>query len=164
MAPRLDGWGAQLLERIKEVRLPAIEVKHTPREGNGWAKAETANFLVYHALPQEEAEKAVRIAEGTRSTMLRKWFGDPAATWSPRCIIYLHPTVKGYTRATPAPAASPGHSTISLDSGRVVQRRIDLRCDDPNMMTAVLPHETTHVVAISARITFRAGLTRAWRS
>jgi hypothetical protein len=28
----------------------------------------------------------------------------------------------------------------------VVVRRIDLRCDDPNLLVAVLPHETTHVV------------------
>ncbi len=147
MAPDgLDGWAAKLLLQIKEAGSPAVEVKHTPREGNGWAKAETANFLVYHALTEEQAEKAVRIAEATRTTMTRKWFGEAATTWSPRCIVYLHPTVKGYTRETPAPAASPGHSTISLDAGRVVQRRIDLRCDDPNMFTSVLPHETTHVV------------------
>jgi hypothetical protein len=80
-------------------------------------------------------------------TMLARWFEDKAETWSPRCDLYLHPTAQGYTRSPGGPpASSPGHSTISLDSGRVISRRIDVRCDDPNMLTGVLPHETTHVV------------------
>src|SRR5207244_3282532 len=33
-----------------------------------------------------------------------------------------------------------------MENGRLVTRRIDLHCDDPNMIVAVLPHETTHVV------------------
>ncbi len=146
MAPLLDGFASRLFQRIKEVTAPAVEVKHTPREGTGWAKAETPHLLVYHALSQEEAEKAVRIAEATRKAMARKWFGDSSGDWSPRCIIYMHPTVKGYTAATGAASYSPGHSTISLDQGRVVQRRVDLRCDEPGMLTATLPHEMTHIV------------------
>jgi tetratricopeptide (TPR) repeat protein len=146
MAPRLDGFASRLMARIKEVSEPNIEVTHTPRQGNGWAKAETAHLLVYHALSQEEAEKAVRIAEATRKTMTKKWFGEAEVPWSPRCIIYLHPTVKGYMAATPAPAYSPGHSTISMDQERVVQRRVDLRCDESAMLTATLPHEMTHIV------------------
>jgi tetratricopeptide (TPR) repeat protein len=124
-----------------------VEVKHTPRLGNGWAIAETTHFRIFHAQSREGAEKAARIAEATRVTMTRKWFDEAEEPWSPRCDVYLHPTVKGYTqtRGNP-PATSPGHSTISLDSGRVVERRIDVRCDEPNMLSAVLPHETTHVV------------------
>jgi tetratricopeptide (TPR) repeat protein len=149
MAPRLDGFGQRLLEQIKEAGVPAVhvEVKHTPRQGNGWALAETAHFRIFHAQSPEEAEKAARVVEATRLAMSRKWFGDGGETWSPRCDIYLHPTVKGYTRCPGnPPAASPGHSTIKLDSGRVVERRIDARCDEPKMLTAVLPHETTHIV------------------
>jgi hypothetical protein len=146
MAPRLDSFASRLLARIKEVTEPAIAIKHTPREGTGWAKAETEHLLVYHALSQEEAEKAVRIAEATRKAMTRKWFGDAGGEWSPRCVIYLHPTVKGYTAATGAASYSPGHSTISLDQERVVQRRVDLRCDESGMLTATLPHEMTHIV------------------
>jgi hypothetical protein len=146
MSPKLDGFASRVLQRIKEVREPAVEVKHTPRKGTSWAKAETEHLLVYHAMSQEEAEKAIRIAEATRKAMTRKWFGDSGGPWSPRCIIYLHPTVKGYTAATSAAAYSPGHSTISMDQGHVVQRRIDLRCDDPAMLTGTLPHEMTHVI------------------
>jgi hypothetical protein len=146
MAPRLDSFASRLMARLKEVSDPSVEMMHTPRQGTGWAKTETAHLLVYHALSQEEAEKAVRLAEATRRAMTRKWFGDAAGPWSPRCMIYLHPTVKGYTAATGAASYSPGHSTISMDQGRVVQRRIDLRCDDPAMLAATLPHEMTHVV------------------
>ena len=31
-------------------------------------------------------------------------------------------------------------------AGRIVSRRIDLHCDDPNAFVGVLPHETTHAV------------------
>jgi hypothetical protein len=41
---------------------------------------------------------------------------------------------------------SPGHATYQLQGGSVVQRRLDLRADDPNVITHVLPHETTHLV------------------
>jgi hypothetical protein len=146
MSPKLNGFASRVLQRIKEVREPAVEIRHTPRQGTGWAKAETEHLLVYHAMSQEEAEKAVRIAEATRTAMTKKWFGEACGPWSPRCIVYLHPTVKGYTAATTAAAYSPGHSTISMDQGRVVQRRIDLRCDDPAMLTGTLPHEMTHIV------------------
>ena len=41
---------------------------------------------------------------------------------------------------------SPGHSSIRTDGPRVLSRRIDLHCGDvPNLLAAVLPHETTHV-------------------
>ena len=39
-----------------------------------------------------------------------------------------------------------GHSTIQMQNGRVLLRRIEMHCDNPNMVAAVLPHETTHVV------------------
>jgi hypothetical protein len=109
--------------------------------------AETTSFRIFHTQGQETAERAAQVAERTRAAMSRKWFADATpATWSPRCDIYLHATAADYARATGAPTASPGHSTLSLDGGRVIIRRIDLRCDDPNMLNGVLPHETTHVV------------------
>jgi hypothetical protein len=92
------------------------------------------------------AEDAARVAERTRVEMQRKWFGVEGARWSPPCEIYLHATGQDYSRATGVPATSPGHSSFRVESGRVVSRRIDLHCDDPNLLTAVLPHETTHAV------------------
>lgn len=149
LAPRLDRFGNSLLEKIRETGQTGslrVAVKHTPRHGNGWAMAETANFRFFHALGEEEIEKLARVAESTRVVMNRKWFGDDGADWSPRCDVYVHATSAAYAKATGAPAAAPGHSTLSLDAGRVVSRRIDLRADNPNLAAADLPHETTHVV------------------
>lgn len=78
--------------------------------------------------------------------MTRRWFREEAKTWNPRCDVYLHANGQMYSKATGAPAASPGHSSISMEGGRIVVRRVDLRADDPNLSIGVLPHETTHVV------------------
>lgn len=149
MAPRLERFGQGLLSRMKdggEASSPAIEVKHTPRGETGWAVAETANVRVFHAMSQDKAEKVVRVAEATRVNMTTKWFAEAARAWSPRCDIYIHASGQAYASKTGAPAGSPGHSTISLEGGRVVVRKVDIRGDDPNYMVGVLPHETTHVV------------------
>jgi hypothetical protein len=58
----------------------------------------------------------------------------------------LHATGQDYSRFTGVPESSPGHSSIRSEGSRILSRRIDLRCDDPNLLTAVLPHEATHVV------------------
>jgi tetratricopeptide (TPR) repeat protein len=146
MAPKLKGWGDTLLERLAQPGAPAVNVKHTPRVGNGWARAETTNVRIFHATDEPTAEKIARVAEATRVNMTRKWFGEEAADWTPRCDVYVYPTGQGYAKATGAPATAPGHSTIKQENGRVLERRIDLRGDDPNLLIGVLPHEATHVV------------------
>jgi hypothetical protein len=149
MAPRLERFGQGLLDRLRDGGKPgerAVEVRHAPRQGSGWAVSETPNFRIFHMADEATGEKVARIAEATRVTMTRKWFAEEPRDWSPRCDIYIYPTGPAYAKATGAPAASPGHSTISLDAGRVVSRRIDLRGDDANLCVGVLPHETTHVV------------------
>jgi len=35
---------------------------------------------------------------------------------------------------------------MKLENGRLVVRRIDLHCDDANLLRAILPHEVTHIV------------------
>jgi peptidase MA superfamily protein len=114
--------------------------------GQAWSVAETAHFCIFHHLPRGQAERAAQAAERTRAAAFRKWFGDVRPAWNPRCQLYLHATADDYRRETGVPAHSPGHSTIGREGGRVVRRRIDLHCDHPDMLTAVLPHETTHVV------------------
>jgi hypothetical protein len=149
MAPRLEGFATDLLRRIQDSSNGGIriDIRHTPRGSNGWALAETRNFRIFHNQKTELVERVARVAEQTRQTMSAKWFNDanPAA-WTPRCDLFLHASGTDYARATGAPGGSPGHSQISLEGGRVILRRINLRCDDPNMVTGVLPHETTHVV------------------
>ena len=156
----LDTFGKSLLGKIQERRGPAVrgappedapawEVKHTPRQsGQGWAVAETPNFRIFHNQSQELAEKAARVAEEARAKATKKWFGDAGATWNPRCDIYLYATAQDYSQDRGVSADLPGHSTISRDKGsdHILARRIDLHCDDKNMLVGVLPHEATHVV------------------
>ncbi len=125
-----------------------VAVKHLAKNGQGWQIAETANFRVYHNQSQDFAEKAARMAEYTRTQMGRKWLGGDADDWPQKCEIYLHDTGADYNHETGQNAASPGHSRIELDerNGRVTSRKIHLRCDNPNLLECVLPHETTHVV------------------
>ncbi len=78
--------------------------------------------------------------------MIRKWFGEEPAPWNPKCRIILYANADHYARDTGKPAASPGHTTMKTEGERVVDRRIDLHCDVANLLTIVLPHETTHAV------------------
>jgi hypothetical protein len=150
-SPKLTDFGKSLRDQIGQRRKGAaaqVSVKHYADGRSGWQVAETSHFRVYHQQPRELAEKTARIAEQTRQAMSRKWFGHDGGDWQPRCDLYLHSTGNEYSRITGVPASSPGHSRIETDpsTGRVVSRRMDLRCDNPTMLEAVLPHETTHVV------------------
>jgi tetratricopeptide (TPR) repeat protein len=152
LAPRLD-YAKYLLAEIQKRRSggptrsgPQVAVRHLGRGADGWNVAESANFRVYHNQPNDAAEQAAQVAERTRMEMQRKWFDGPAEDWNPRCELFLYATAADYSRATGVPAASPGHSEVKMENGRVVGRRVYLHCDDANMLPAVLPHEATHVV------------------
>ena len=165
MAPdnkKLGDYGNGLLDKIQGQRGPLVraaasdrpedlqadvEVRHTPRQqGQQWAVCETANFRIFHNQKPEVAERAGRIAEATRVTAAKKWFGEALPAWEARCDVYLHATAQDYSLATHQPPQLAGHSSFGNQGERVVSRRIDLHCDDPNVFIGVLPHETTHVV------------------
>jgi hypothetical protein len=121
-------------------------VRHFPRNAKGWFIAESENFRVFHKATQTLAEKTIQAAEQTRATRLRQWFGGVSDPWNPKCDLYLHATAQDYGQATGQDYHSPGHSTLKLENGRLVIRRMDLHCDEPTMLVSILPHETTHVV------------------
>jgi hypothetical protein len=124
-----------------------VELRHTPRQqGQQWAVCETANFRIFHNQKPEVAERAGRIAEATRVTAAKKWFGEALPAWEARCDVYLHATAQDYSLATHQPPQLAGHSSFGNQGERVVSRRIDLHCDDANVFIGVLPHEATHVV------------------
>jgi hypothetical protein len=127
-------------------KVPPVTVRHLSRTIDGWSVAETANFRIYYTDSSEFADQAARVAERTRSAASRKWLGDNVEDNGPRCDVYLYATGEDYSKATGVSPRSPGHTTIRGDEGHIVSRRIDLRCDDPNLLAAVLPHEVTHVV------------------
>jgi hypothetical protein len=157
LAPRLEKYGKDLLEQMREaaVETPAsgpadsaVAVRHADRNAQGWLLAESPNFRIFHKQSAELAEQAAQSAERARAQVLQKWFGS-GDSWSLKCDLYIHPTADDYSHET-GKYNSPGHSTIRIENGRMVVRRIDVHADDPSMLPAVLPHETTHVVLAGA--------------
>jgi hypothetical protein len=158
MSPRLDKTGKWLLQEIEARRNGAgaktekdaaleVAVQHLERpSAQGWRVAETPSFRILHHQSRDLVEKVGRLAEQTRQAMQKKWFARAGADWDPKCTLYLHANGKEYQHFTGVAASSPGHSRMETDGDRVISRRIDLRCDNPAMLTSVLPHETTHVV------------------
>ena len=120
---------------------------------SGWQVHESANFRIFHC-DLAIARQAAEVAESVRSAQARRW-GSPSANlrWTPRCDLFLHPTAQSYSDATGQPAGSPGISTMLNDGARVVARRINLRADNPVLLTATLPHELTHIVLADLFVT-----------
>ncbi|MCS7047575.1 MAG: hypothetical protein NZO58_14555, partial [Gemmataceae bacterium] len=125
-----------------------VAIQHFGKNTQGWQVAETANFRIFHNQPIDLVTRVAEIAEATRLAMNRKWFGHDGEAWSTKCELVLHPTAAEYSRQTGVPPTSPGHSRIESDptTHRILGRRIDLHVDNPGMLEAVLPHETTHCV------------------
>jgi len=78
----------------------------------------------------------------------RFWFPDGnRASWTPECDVIVHQNAASYLQAVGRAASnSSGSADVKSEHGRVVARRIDLRADRANLLTAALPHEMTHVV------------------
>ena len=117
-----------------------------PAQPLAWHVVETANFRVYHTDAVLGA-KAAQAAESVRTQQARRW-GSSATRmpWSPRCDIYLYPTPKDFAQMTGQPETSPGFSTMGINGNRITARRVNLRVDHPQLISAILPHEVTHVV------------------
>jgi len=130
-------------------RPQAIEpakVRHADGTTEGWYYAETENFRLWHQNSRAQAEKLLRAAEQARARVCRKWFGEDVGPWQPRCELNLYPSAAAYQAATGLPDRAPGFAQTRYDGERVVSRQIDLRGDWPELLTAVLPHEVTHIV------------------
>jgi hypothetical protein len=111
-----------------------------------WQVRETPSFRILHHDP-ELAEKAAVVAEAARDAHIRRWVGAaPKSAWTPKCELYLYPTARIFSQMTGQPEESPGFSTMGMNGGRIIARRVNLRVDHPNLLRAILPHEITHVV------------------
>ncbi len=111
-----------------------------------WQLRESANFRVFHVDPKL-AEKVVQVAEATRRDQTKRWSGSlPPAPWQPKCEIYLYPTAGQYAQMTGQPDDSPGFSTMGMNQGEIISRRVNVRTDHEGLLAAVLPHEVTHVI------------------
>jgi hypothetical protein len=106
---------------------------------------ESANFRIHHA-DAALADSIARAAEATRESQARHWSGSMPRNWSPKCEIDVYPTAVVFAAETKQAADSPGFSTMTSDGNAISGRRIRLRADHPDLLTAILPHEVTHVV------------------
>jgi hypothetical protein len=150
------GTGARSRDRTSDLSNPTKALAAGPRAGETadppadvpltWQVHETANFTIYHTDSALAAE-AAKAAEAVRSQQAKRW-GSTAtrATWTPRCDLYLYPTPRDFARMTGQPETSPGFSTMGVSAGRISARRVNLCADHPQLLTAILPHEVTHVV------------------
>jgi hypothetical protein len=131
--------------RAEPAQLPPPPAR-PPAGPVAWKVRETPSFRILHDDP-ELADKAAEIAEATRDVQLRRWSGSvPKGPWTPRCDVYLYPSPRIFSQMTGQPEESPGFSTMGMNAGRIIARRVNLRADHPNLLKAILPHEITHVV------------------
>jgi hypothetical protein len=126
-----------------------VAVKHLEEKFDGWSVCEGPNIRVYYKGRATLAEKITRVAEDTRTTQSRKWFGKEAAAWMTPCALYLHATKADYAAATGLPAGMPATAGFKNREG-VVSRRIDLNGETPDLVEAIVPHELTHILLWSA--------------
>lgn len=153
LAPQLD-FGKKVLAEIQQRkpagatpnRQPDVPLQHHGRGTNGWSISESPNFRIVHNQCPEYVAQVAQVAERTRTEAWGRWFGTAERNWVPKCDIILHATAQDYQKATGMPTQSPGHSKLEMDGPRLLGRQVHLRCDHPNVVTAILPHETTHVV------------------
>lgn len=123
------------------------------RRNGAWQVAETPNFTLWVRQSESEARGLAAFCEAIRGELLQRWRPHDESTWTPRCLVVLHPSAEAYARALGLPqAASVGCTSVQQDGGRVVLRRVDLRMDALDWRSNALPHELTHVV-LADRIT-----------
>lgn len=120
-----------------------------------WLVQETSNFRVFCLPEMKEAVRLPRVCEDLRQRLHETWLTKAAGAWSPKCDVFVHPSVAEYSRILgPGSEQSSGCATLEIEAGRVVGRRIDLRADASDCFDCSLPHELTHVV-VAERFTHR---------
>lgn len=128
------------------------------RQG-AWFIASSDNFHVCTLQSQAHAEQMARHCEEVRTTLTSTWRGE-SKPWNPKCQVVLHGSTRDYVRAVgPGSEATLGSSLVKPAVGAIRTRRIDLRTDMADYLTAALPHEMCHVVLADH---FREGPPPLW--
>jgi hypothetical protein len=120
-------------------------VRHLDKKVNGLNVAETPHFRILHDLDKKIVEKVGKVAEDSRITVQKKWFGDVSSDdWDGKCSIYLHAKLKDYVGKTGQKNAL-GHMR-TLDWAGMFSRSIHVPALESNMAPDILPHEVCHSV------------------
>ncbi len=128
--------------RPATIKLPGSEL-----DWNG--QPVTSNNFHVHYVGESPAlaRQVAQAAEEARAIQMKRWeVVTPGGSWTPRCEILLYPSPDEFGKDTKQPPDSPGFSSMGMNAGRIVFRRVHLRANHPNLVKAVLPHEVTHVV------------------
>lgn len=113
----------------------------------GWHVAETTNFRLYHALPEQRACDLVERCETMRTQLRKAWLmSDDTTSWTPKCDVFLYASPSHFQRGTGNPPDRMGYASLNVGKGRVSMRRLHMRADEESILERVLPHELTHVV------------------
>lgn len=109
--------------------------------------AETSSFRVHCCSTAERIKELAISCERLKSHCQATWVGDASTAWDTKCEVVVHATMAAYCGAMgPGSERTSGCSTIQLEKGRVLLRRIDLCGSAEGCFTDSLPHELTHVV------------------
>jgi hypothetical protein len=112
-----------------------------------WLVHETTSFRIIVPSGSKGLRHLAGTCESLRRLLQVTWLGTEQPAWTPKCEIVVHPTVLEYRNLLgPGSAQSSGCTTIEIVDKQVKRRRIDLRADALDWLTAALPHELTHVV------------------
>ncbi|MGQ0634824.1 MAG: peptidase MA family metallohydrolase [Planctomycetaceae bacterium] len=112
-----------------------------------WLLQESENFRVYSAPELQSALRLPAICERLRTQLGETWLGSGSDPWTPKCVVVVHRSVREYTlKLGPGSQSSSGCASLEVEQGKIVLRRIDLRSDADDWLTAALPHELTHVI------------------
>ena len=115
---------------------------------DGQAPVGSSHFVVTGVgLSSTELESTLRQCEDARRELTKTWnVVESEREWSPKCAICIHRDRMSYTKAIGMEGAqTEGSSSIQVDKGQVVGRRIDLFSASKGFLPA-LKHELTHVV------------------
>ena len=109
--------------------------------------AETPNFRVQCCTSDVRLRELAESCERWRARCQAAWLGENSTAWSNRCEVVVYSTAGAYSKTLgPGSERTSGCSTIRIERGQVIERRIDLRSDAENWASESLPHELTHVV------------------
>jgi hypothetical protein len=111
-----------------------------------WHLADSVNFQVCSLRSSDEAKLVAHHCETVRKRLVSVW-ADKTNAWQPKCQIILYSNASSYVRAVGRGGeATLASALVKRAKGRIVSRRIDLRSDVADYLTAALPHEMSHVV------------------
>jgi hypothetical protein len=134
----------KMLDRLSE------NIQQMPPRA-AWRVVNTASFRVLYLGDENlgAARAVASAAEATRTAQFQTWLPDEAPPrWAPRCDIYLYPSNRLMVQMSGGEpkAGSAAARASRLLRGRMLQRKMNLAADDPELLENTLPHEVSHVI------------------